>query len=790
MVWRASLLPNRPWPAIAPPLPVREFADWADPEYVDRVQVDMTTPSGIALRGFTPGGQELRVRVEAVSAGVVRVQFRRPDADLSKRTRLARDSGLPPRATVREQDDHILLEADEIVTRVTRQPFGIVFSTPGGRRLLAHSGAERDVGEYLTTLPCGFTERDSQVFLHDSFLCEPDEHFYGFGEKFTDFDKRGQIVQMWNYDAHGVHHEQAYKNVPFVVSTRGYGVFVDSHRHVQFDMAASNHSAWSIVCPGEVLDYYVIAGPGLARVIELYTDLVGGPARPPKWAYGLWVSSGFTDDSAAETLRRAKELRQRAIPSDVLHLDCYWQEHGTWSNMEWNGKLFPEPERLVTELRRLGFRVCLWINPYLSPGTERYREADENGFFLKRPDGTTYVLPLWGTFHPPVAIVDVTNPRAAAWYQELLRPHLRMGVDVFKTDFGEGVPRDAVAHNGMSGEELHNLYPLLYNDLVATVTTAETGGSGLVWGRSTYAGGQRHAAQWGGDPNCSYPAMASTLRGGLSLAMCGHAFWSHDIGGFHRTPAPDLYVRWAQFGLLSPLSRAHGMTSRLPWDFGEEALEIFRTYVRLRYHLLPYLYTYGVISAESGLPIMRPLVLEFPDDPATHAIDLQYLLGRELMVAPVFNPEGVRDVYFPAGGWVDYWTREVLEGPGYRTVEAPLERLPLYVRLDSLLPTIEPAAHISEEPFRELTFRAFLRERAGFRLRDVDGDTMVDARLDGSALQIEASGARTAIDLVVELASERREVTRVLVNGRPLGAEDRAWRHLKDGRVHVPVTLP
>jgi alpha-D-xyloside xylohydrolase len=788
-MWRSPLLPNRPWPAFAPPLPEREFADWAEPEYVDRARVDTTTPAGIALRGLTPSGQELTVQVEAIAAGVARVRVLRPGADLGGRPRLVRDTGQPLPAAVRQRADHIVLETDGIVVRVKLQPYGIVFSTPAGRRLLAQSGAERDVGEYLTTLPCGFTERDGQVLLHDSFWCEPDEHFYGFGEKFTDFDKRGQVVQMWNYDAHGVHHEQAYKNVPFVVSTRGYGVFVDSHRHIQFDMAASNHSAWMIICPDDVLDYYVIAGPELSSVIERYGALVGRPACPPKWAYGLWVSSGFVADSAGKTLRRARELRERAIPSDILHLDCYWQAHGTWSHMAWNDKLFPEPRELVAELKDLGFRVCLWINPYLSPGTERFRAADENGFFLKRPDGTTYVLPLWGTFHPPVAIVDVTNPRAAAWYQDLLRPHLRMGVDVFKTDFGEGVPRDAVAHNGMTGEELHNLYSLMYNDLVATATAAETGGSGLVWGRSTYAGGQRHAAQWGGDPNCSYPAMASTLRGGLSMAMCGHAFWAHDIGGFHHTPDPDLYIRWAQFGLLSPLSRVHGMTSRLPWDFGEEALEIFRSYARLRYHLLPYLYSYGVIAAESGMPIMRPLVLEFPDDPATHTLDLQYALGRELMVAPVFNPEGVRAVYFPAGCWVDYWTREVLDGPGYRTVEAPLERLPLYVRLDSMLPTIEPAVHTSEEPFRELTFRGFLRERASFRLRDVDGDTTVTARLDGSALHIEASGACTAFDVVVEHAGERRKVARVVVNGRPLGAEGRAWRYLADGRVQVPVAL-
>src|SRR5450759_231768 len=449
-------------------------------------------------------------------------------------------------------------------------------------------------------------------------------------------------------------------------------------------MGLGRSAGFSLIVPDSALDYYVIAGPEPKTVIARYAGLVSRPVTPPKWAFGLWMSSGFKDDSAREVLARAQELRAHGVPCDVLHLDCYWQKFGRWSENLWDKDMFPDPEELIRKVHALGFKVCLWINSYIGVESERFSEGTEKGYFLKTATGETYVAPLCNTYHPPVAVVDFTNPEAAAWYRETLRPLLRMGADVFKTDFGEGVPADALAFNGMTGDELHNLYTLLYNDLVAGLTAEETG-SQLVGVRSTYAGGQRHAAQWGGDPNCSYPALASTLRGGLSMGMCGHAFWSPDNGGFHRQPTPDLFVRWAQFGLFSPLSRAHGMTTRLPWEYGEQALQIFRDYVRLRYQLLPYIYSYATLAAETGLPLLRPMVLQFPDDPLARAIDLQYMFGDELLVAPVYNAAGKRPVYLPAGAWVDYWTHEVMHGPQAVAVTAALEVLPLYVRGDSLI---------------------------------------------------------------------------------------------------------
>lgn len=773
MVFDNPLVPYVRFPAEMPPLPIRRPDDPGEPTYVVRAAISREGAAGVILTGQTQTGEAVRIAVSMVAPGVARILLETGDPAPGRVT-LAHLPETPPPVTVARQPGGVTLTGADLRVEIALDPFHIAFYGADGRALLSQEYNDRDVTDRLTGLPFGFSVVDGRrVAFHDTFTAEPDEHFYGFGEKFTEFDKRGQRLAMWNYDAFGVHSERAYKNVPFFLSTRRYGMFVDSVTPIRFDMAASSHSVFSVIVPDAALDYYVISGPDLKTIITRYAGLVSLPILPPKWAFGLWMSSGFKADSADDVLRRARELRAREVPCDVLHLDCYWQRFGCWSDMVWDTAMFPDPEGLIRQLRQDGYRVCLWMNPYLGIQSERFAEAEAKGYLLKTRDGRAWVGDLWSGSHPPVGIIDMTNPEAVAWFKELLRPHLRMGVDVFKTDFGEGVPADVVAHNGMSGETLHNLYPLLYNDAVAEVTAEETGHAGLVWGRSTYAGGQRHAAQWGGDPDCTYPALASTLRGGLSLGLCGHAFWSHDIGGFHKQPTPDLYVRWAQFGLFSPLARAHGMTTRLPWDYGEQAEAIFRRYVALRYRLLPYIYSYAALAAETSLPLVRPLVLEFPDDPLTYALDLQYCFGAELMVAPITNREGRRPVYFPAGRWVDFWTHEVIAGPATRTVEAPLEILPLYVRANALIPTVEPALSLSDEPFPVVTFDAYLLEAGAFDLRDTDGLTRLAAAFDGNRLNVTLHSPKAAVLLRVLPLAGAPQVEAVTVNGQALARAER-----------------
>jgi alpha-D-xyloside xylohydrolase len=448
----------------------------------------------------------------------------------------------------------------------------------------------------------------------------------------------------------------------------------------------------------------------------------------------------------------------------------------------------------LAELKAMGFKVCLWIHPYIGTASERFREGQEQGYFLKNPQGETYIVDMWGGWHPPVAMLDVTHPQAVAWFQDLLREPLRIGVDVYKTDFGEGIPIDVVAHSGIDGEHLHNLYALLYNDLVAQVTEEETGHSGLVWARSTYAGGQRHAAQWSGDINSTFTGLASTLRSGLSMAMCGHAFWSHDVGGFNGHPTPELYARWAQFGLFSPMVRAHGNSTRLPWNFGEEALTIFRDYARLRARLLPYLYTYACQAAETGLPLMRPLVLEFPDDALTYTMDLQYMLGEHLLVAPIYNASCERPVYLPEGRWIDFWSGSVLSGPHSLQITVPLAVLPLYVRANALLPTTEPTSFTLDQPFATITIDAYVLERGACTLRDTDGATTIEAAFVGNRLEITLEGVKRQLDLRLLPLEGAPPLAEVSVNGVLL-AEDRetqsvnTWKRLEDGAVYVTINL-
>ena len=752
------------------PAPRQGDPDWR--RAVSSASVASRNAQGVTLNGVTQSGEPFTISVSIVAPGVVRVLLEGADAS-PDRVRLARHGDAPLAGiSLREAGEGISLKDDLIRVQIDLDPFHLAFFGADGRLLLEQNATDTNVKDELIVLPFGYSEAGgARLAFHDTFTAEPDEHFYGFGEKWTDFDKRGQRLKMWHYDAYGVHSERAYKNVPFFVSTRGYGLFVDSVMPVEFDMAASNHSTFSVIVPDAALDYYVIAGPDPKTVITRYANLVSLPILPPKWALGLWMSSGFKRDSQDEVLARAKELRARGIPCDVLHLDCYWQRWGRWSDLQWDTEMFPDPPAMLRAISAMGFRVCLWMNPYIGVESPLLAEGKAKGYFLKTADGETWVGDLWGgegNFHPDVAIIDVTNPEAVEWFRELLRPLLHMGAEVvFKTDFGEGVPPEIVAHNGMNGVQLHNLYPLLYNDIVAGVTAAGAGHA-MVWGRSTYAGGQRHAAQWGGDPNCTYQGMASTLRGGLSMGMCGHAFWSHDIGGFHRQPTPELYARWAQFGLFSPLSRAHGMTTRLPWDYGDTASAIFRQYARLRYRLLPYLYTYAHIAHETSLPILRPMVLEFPEDPCTYTLDLQYMLGAEIMVAPIFNSQGRRHVYFPAGRWIDYWTQEVITGPQSRLIVAPLDVLPLYVRANTLIPTVEPADYIADGPFDAVTFDAYLLEGGSFTLRDDDGATVIAAALEGGLLDIQVQGAKRQLGLHLLPLPGVGAINAVRVNGQAL----------------------
>jgi alpha-D-xyloside xylohydrolase len=355
----------------------------------------------------------------------------------------------------------------------------------------------------------------------------------------------------------------------------------------------------------------------------------------------------------------ARDLRAHAIPCDVIHIDTDWYERDWECDLRFGPTKFPDPAGMISALRTQGFRVCLWQWPNMLVGSALYNEARDGGYLAKRSNGHAYTYP---GFMADAGFIDYSNPAAVAWIQDKFRALFRQGAACIKADFGEGAPPDAVYH-GVPRESMHNLYPLLYNQAVFAVTEEFWGeGQGIIWGRSAWAGSQRYPVHWSGDGIARYEDLPCVLRSALNFGLSGFPFYSHDIGGFSGLPSPDVYVRWAQFGLFSSHARAHGTPPREPWVYGAEAERIFRQYDNLRYRLLPYIYSEAVECGRSSLPMLRALALDFQDDPTALAIDDQYLFGPSILVAPILDERNRRAVYLPPGQWIDYWSKQTLDG--------------------------------------------------------------------------------------------------------------------------------
>lgn len=780
MPFRPPLVTHEYFVADPPELPRRSLGE-AGPEMVKRAELTSTEPNGISLKALTASGAVLYAQVTAAGEGIIRVRL---SDDPNARSRSARmlaltHPDLEAHAVVTTANEWVTVTAGAITAELRLDPWRIRFrETNTGRLLLESDSGLVDISGRLRTLPFGYSNSDgSIVAYHESFVLAADEVIAGTGERFLPLNLRGQRPVIWNFDAFGSESDRAYKNVPFYQSSRGYGVVVDSGMPVELDFGASTQSVVQLLVPDALLDYYVLAGPTPSDVLRRYDNLTCRPICPPKWAFGSWISSGFFRDSQQAVLERAATIRAHGIPCDVLHLDTYWQPDGKWSELRWDTNAFPDPTAMLSHLHEQGFRVCAWMNSYISVESDRFTYAAEHGYLLKRVDRSAYVADSWHGGFPPCGIVDFTNPEATAWFQSLLRPIAAQGIDIFKTDFAEGVPADAVAHNGMTGTDLHNIYSLLFNDAVAAVTR-EVHGHEMVWARSSYLGGQRHAAQWGGDTMCSYAAMATSMNGGLAHGLSGVPYWSHDTGGFCGTPSDDLYVRWAQFGAFSPLLRFHGTTTREPWRFPAVEPAVIDT-LRLRYRLMPYLYSAALRSAETGEPIMRAMMVDSPTDSLAWRAEHQYRLGTDLLVAPMISATQQRDVYLPEGDWIDWWSGEVHSGRAMLRVAPPLDQLPLFVRRGALIPTVPAADRLPDGPWEALTLLSFGGHDGECDIRDDNGVSLVRARRDGDHLAIEVNGpARVRAVAFPDVAGASAPAS-VTINGSPtrVSALDRAGEH-------------
>ena len=507
----------------------------------------------------------------------------------------------------------LLVSGPELALEIRLDPFGFRFLDDRGRAVLSGNPADVD-GLGRPAVPrLGFFDRPGGVrSVAASFHLRPDERIFGLGEKFTRLDKTGLRIVSWTVDALGSTSERSHKNVPFLWSRRGFGLFVATGARVTWDLGTASLKSWTLEAEAPAVDLYVFHGPRPDKILAAFTALTGRAPAVPDWSFGLWLSSGGTYRDQASIEALLDGLERHRLPADVVHIDPWWMRWRKYCDFEWDRTAFPDPEGLIRRIHALGLKLCLWEHPYISVESELYARGKDKGYFVLRPDGEVYVIDyglslaprpdgrvrLGGkeeTWNAPAAIVDLTDPGARAWFKDLHRPVLRMGVDVFKTDFGEDIPEDARFRDGRTGAELHNLYPLLYNAAVFEVT-AEEKGRGLVWARSATAGSQRFPVCWSGDPASDWDSLAATVRGGLSAGMSGLALWSHDIGGYRGAPDPELYVRWAQFGSFSSHSRMHGDSPREPWLFGTEALAIVRKFVGLRYRLFPYIRERGARS--------------------------------------------------------------------------------------------------------------------------------------------------------------------------------------------------
>ncbi len=511
------------------------------------------------------------------------------------------------------------------------------------------------------------------------------ESIYGLGERFTSFVKNGQTVDMWNADG-GTGTEQSYKNIPFYVSNNRYGIFVNSSNKVSFEVGSEKVSRVQFSNPGESLEYFVVGGQTIKDVLKNYTNLVGKPGLPPTWSYGLWLSTSFLTDYDEETVNQFVDgMVERDIPLEVFHFDCLWMEEFEWVNFTWDPRMFPDPEGMLSRLKAKGLKICVWINPYVAQKSIMFDEGMEKGYFLKRENGDVWQ---WDKWQAGQAIVDFTNPEATKWYVDKLEALIDMGVDSFKTDFGERIPTDCVYFDGSDPDYMHNYYTQIYNEVVYQLLERKLGkNEAVLFARSATVGGQKFPVHWGGDNTADYPSMAESLRAGLSFGLSGFGYWSHDIGGFESGCQPDIYKRWTQFGLLSSHSRYHGSWEyKVPWLFGEEAVEVTRKFTKLKLSLMPYLIAESNYTHETGVPMMRAMIIDFEQDLNTHTLDRQYMLGSNLLVAPIFNEEGIVQFYVPNGGtWTNYLTGELYLGGKWYTQKYDYFGLPLLARPNSII---------------------------------------------------------------------------------------------------------
>lgn len=700
----------------------------------------------------------IAVQISFINEKTIRIQMQEGFTVTDNKTEMIKDM-ITEKVDLKisETEETLIITNGTLAVKIEKNPWNLEIEDANGKVFYKQFGRDNHSFMPYEICPMGFLfdRKDGEQYACEAVCSDPYENFYGLGENFTGHNRKGRAFDLWNTNSLGVNTERGYKYIPFYLSSNGYGVYYNTSRKLRCDMSATLSKANSILVEGSVLDMFIMQGDNMKEIIPLYYNLTGKPVLPPKWSFGLWISKiSYGTRNEVETV--AKKMRDYDIPCDVIHIDTDWFAENWICDWKFDETKFPKVEEMIDHLHKDGYKLSLWQLPYIERGQisyEIYDEGVKNGYFATCPDGDMKFA------H---GLIDLTNPEAVTWYKEkLIKPLLRKGIDVIKVDFGESAP-PFFKYAGKDGKEMHNLYALLYNKVIYEATKEELGEeNALIWARSAWAGSQQYPVHWGGDSGTDFGSMASSLKGCLNASVSGIPFWSSDIGGFFFDCNPTLYIRWSQWGMFCSHARLHGFYTREPWDFGEEAVAIFRKYVKLRYQLIPYIYNYSIAACKTYEMIHRSMIYEYPDDINAKNLDSQYMFGKDILVAPILNEKGDFQVYLPEGKWTDYHTNAIIDGAKWIQDTAPLDIMPIYIRENAIIPMGPSMNYIDEFEIEE--YQVHLYPGVGSNeFQFYDEDSTISMIASNENIHILAVQRNHAYQFIVH----NKKVKSAMVNGQ------------------------
>lgn len=646
----------------------------------------------------------LKFKIDFVTPRTVRIRMLttpvepKPAASIM----LAKEPGRDGSWKVTETNDKIIYSSDYGTIQINKNPWRIVLKDKAGR-ILSQTAALSDADStQVKYTPFCFVKRgsDNARRINPVFTLTADEMIFGCGESATGLNKAGQKVNLFVTDPQGPETDQMYQPIPFFMSNRGYGMFMHTSAPVTCDFGATYIGLNKMFMGDENLDLFVFFGEP-KDILDEYTDLVGKPGMPPLWSFGTWMSR-ITYLSEKEGYDVAANIRKNKYPCDVIHFDTGWFDVDWQCDYKFSENRFQNPQQMLKDLRSQGFHVCLWQLPYFTPKNRYFSELIEKDMYVKNGNGE---LPYEDV------VLDFSNPETVKWYQDKLAGLLNIGVSAIKVDFGEAAPLNGIYASGKSGWYEHNLYPVRY-DMAVSEITKKLHNENIMWARAAWAGSQRYPLHWGGDAATTNTGLLGTLRAGLSFGLSGFSFWSHDMGGFVKSTPEDLYCRWIPFGFLTSHTRAHGAPPTEPWLYDSKRVQdVFRKSAEMKYRLMPYVYAQAKECTEKGLPMLRALFVEFPDDPGAWKVDDEYLFGSQILVAPLLESGMTgRTVYLPEGKWIDYQTEKVYEG-GWHRIEAGSLPIIMLVRDGSVLPHLKLAQSTAEMDWSKMSLKVYSADK-------------------------------------------------------------------------------